>query len=64
MLVMEDINGINEIYNKDFDQNADWLIYECSLNPDGKPYMEFEEDDGREPGFFFSVTGIDSQQDR
>jgi hypothetical protein len=26
--------------------------------PDGYPYMSFEDDDGREPGFFFSVTGL------
>ena len=65
MLVMEDeANGINSIFNRHFDVNAEWLIFECSLNPDGKPYMEFEDDDGREPGFFFSVKGIQSSKEK
>ena len=32
--------------------------YETRVCPDGYPYMIFEDDDGREPGLFFSVTGI------
>ena len=30
--------------------------------PDGYPYMRFEDDDGREPGFFFSVTGLNKKE--
>ena len=32
--------------------------YECLVCPDGYPYMTFEDDDGREPGFFFAVSGL------
>ena len=32
--------------------------FETRVCPDGYPYMTFEDDDGREPGFFFSVSGI------
>lgn len=33
--------------------------FEAVICPDGYPYMKFENDDGREPGFFFSVTGVE-----
>jgi hypothetical protein len=36
----------------------DYVSYECSIAADGQPYVTFEEDDYREPGFFFSVTGL------
>lgn len=32
--------------------------FEAVVCPDGHPYMVFEDDDGREPGFFFSVSGV------
>jgi hypothetical protein len=32
--------------------------FEAIICPDGYPYMYFENDDGREAGFFFSVTGV------
>ena len=31
--------------------------FEAQVCPDGFPYLDFE-DDGREPGFFYSVDGI------
>ena len=38
--------------------DGDPLDFRMVVCPDGYPYMTFEDDDGREPGFFFSVTGL------
>lgn len=40
------------------DRRAKCYEYEVRVAPDGYPYMIWEYDDGREPGFFFSVSGI------
>ena len=32
--------------------------FDAHVCPDGYPYMVFQSDDGREPGLFFSVSGI------
>lgn len=37
--------------------------YECLVCPDGYPYMTFEDDDGREPGFFFAFSGLKQSED-
>ena len=40
------------------DDKNDYHTFDTHICPDGYPYMFFEDDDGREPGFFFSVSGI------
>jgi len=39
------------------------LTFDTKICPDGYPYMFFEDDDGREPGFFFSVSGIPVEEE-
>ena len=40
------------------------LVYDAQVCPDGYPYLVFQADDGREPGLFFSVSGLRPTQKR
>ena len=42
----------------ELEESTDYFEFETRVCPDGYPYMTFEDDDGREPGFFFSLNGL------
>lgn len=50
--------------NEKEDENDKYYTFENHICPDGYPYMFFEDDDGREPGFFFDVSGIPEEQEK
>ena len=48
---------------KNTSQDKEYYDFETVISPDGFPYMTFQDEDGREPGFFFAVTGIPTNKD-